>query len=376
MTSCPQCTSRLFWKDGIRKTTFGDVQRYFCRECGYRFSDSKILYRPSSYGSTRQICVSPRRSKNLAKVAPLREGLAGATKLDAKGKIVEYIWWLKKQGYAETTIKIYTNAIQVLKKRGANIFDSESVKETISKQKWGQERKNIVINAYTSFLKLSGDSWNPPIYRKPTRQIPFIPTESELDQLIAACGRKTGFFLQLLKETAMRCGEANRIEWTDVDFHRRIIVLNKPEKNGNPRIFNVSRKLVDMLNSLPRKDKRVFGSSVNWYKSTYYKSRKRIARKLQNQRLMKIHLHTLRHWKATMLYHQTKDVLFVKEFLGHKRVEDTMLYIQIADVIFKEITDEFTVRVAKTPKEIQGLLEVGFEYICEKDGLMYFRKRK
>jgi len=77
-----------------------------------------------------------------------------------------------------------------------------------------------------------------------------------------------------------------------------------------------------------------------------------------------------------MLYHQTKDVLFVKEFLGHKRVEDTMLYIQIADVIFKEITDEFTVRVARTPKEIQGLLEVGFEYICEKDGLMYFRKRK
>lgn len=57
--------------------------------------------------------------------------------------------------------------------------------------------------------------------------------------------------------------------WTGVDFQRRIIVLNKPEKNGPPRIFNVSRKLVDMLNSLPRKDKRVFGSSVNWYKSIY-----------------------------------------------------------------------------------------------------------
>ena len=77
-----------------------------------------------------------------------------------------------------------------------------------------------------------------------------------------------------------------------------------------------------------------------------------------------------------MLYHQTKDVLFVKEFLGHKRVEDTMLYIQIADVIFKEITDEFTVRIAKTSKEIQELLEVGFEYVCEKEDLLYFKKRK
>jgi len=53
-----------------------------------------------------------------------------------------------------------------------------------------------------------------------------------------------------------------------------------------------------------------------------------------------------------------------------------MRYIRVVEAIFKEITDEFTVRVARTPKEIQGLLEVGFEYICEKDGLMYFRKRK
>jgi len=40
------------------------------------------------------------------------------------------------------------------------------------------------------------------------------------------------------------------------------------------------------------------------------------------------------------------------------------------------MTDEFTARVAKTPKEIQELLEVGFEYVCEKNDLMFFRKRK
>jgi hypothetical protein len=27
-------------------------------------------------------------------------------------------------------------------------------------------------------------------------------------------------------------------------------------------------------------------------------------------------------------------------------------------------------------KEIKALLEVGFEYVCEKDGLLFFRKRK
>ena len=92
--------------------------------------------------------------------------------------------------------------------------------------------------------------------------------------------------------------------------------------------------------------------------------------------LLKIKLHTLGPWKATILYHQTKDILYFKNFLGHKKIENTLLCIQLAEVIFKEANDEFTVRVAKKPEEITQLLEVGFEFVCEKDELMYFRKRK
>ena len=77
-----------------------------------------------------------------------------------------------------------------------------------------------------------------------------------------------------------------------------------------------------------------------------------------------------------MLYHQTKDILYVKEFLGHTDIKNTLLYIQLEQALFKETSDEFTVRVAKTPEEIKTLLEVGFEYVCEKDGLLFFRKRK
>jgi len=38
-------------------------------------------------------------------------------------------------------------------------------------------------------------------------------------------------------------------------------------------------------------------------------------------------LHTMKYWKAAMLYHQTKGFLFVKQFLGHKSIENTELYI-------------------------------------------------
>ena len=216
----------------------------------------------------------------------------------------------------------------------------------------------------------------PPILAFFCTPLPFLPLESEIDQLIAACGKKATAFLQLLKETAMRVGEANKLEWTDIDFARKAITLNNPEKNGNPRMFKVSTKLLNMLSTLPKKDQRVFGNCRNWHQATFHKSRKRIAGKLGNPRILKIHFHTLRHWKATMLYHRTKDILYIKEFLGHRRIEDTLLYVQIAEVIFKETNDEFTVRVASKPEEIKALLEVGFEYVCEKDGLVFFRKRK
>ena len=106
----------------------------------------------------------------------------------------------------------------------------------------------------------------------------------------------------------MRAGEAVRLEWTDIDFERRVITLNKPEKRSNPRMWKVSKELIAMLKGLPKEGRRVFG------KAAYF---------------------TLKHamWRTRK-------------------------------------------KLASKPEEIKALLETGFEYICEKDGLMFFRKRK
>jgi hypothetical protein len=77
-----------------------------------------------------------------------------------------------------------------------------------------------------------------------------------------------------------------------------------------------------------------------------------------------------------MLYHETRDVIYVKEFLGHKHLDTTLLYIQLEKALFQTTSEEFTVKATKDPEEIKALLEVGFGYVCEKDGLMFFRKRK
>ena len=101
--------------------------------------------------------------------------------------------------------------------------------------------------------------------------------------------------------------------------------------------------------------------------------RKRNANKLKNPRLLRISFHTFRHWKATMTYHKTKDILYVKKLLGHKSINSTLLYTQL--ISFEG--DEYDVKVAETKKERVALLEAGFERIGEdSNSLTYFRKRK
>ena len=178
------------------------------------------------------------------------------------------------------------------------------------------------------------------------------------------------------KETAMRIGEAWRLQWTDIDTERNIITLNQPEKGSRTRIFKVSPKLMGMLQNLPKGSQRVFKGNLSNKQKTFTQTRKRIANCLQNPRILKIRFHTFRHWKATTLYHKTHDPLYVMNFLGHNDLRSTLIYINLEKVIFNEQNDEFHVKVAKSLEDACKLAEVGFEYFTTIDGTQILRKRK
>ena len=130
-----------------------------------------------------------------------------------------------------------------------------------------------------------------------------------------------------------------------------------------------------MLNPLPKdpKSTKVFG--WRWLESQerlFVKERRKIAEKL-NQRMLKITFHTFRHWKATVEYHKTKDILRVMQILGHKNINNTLMYTQLVNLNFKE---KYVSKVAKTVKEACQLIEAGFEYVCDINETKIFRKRK
>jgi hypothetical protein len=73
-----------------------------------------------------------------------------------------------------------------------------------------------------------------------------------------------------------------------------------------------------------------------------------------------------------MEYYKTKDILHVKEILGHKSLNNTMLYTQL--ISFKD--NDFTATVAHSEEEACKLIEAGFEYVCDFAQNRIFRKRK
>ena len=79
-----------------------------------------------------------------------------------------------------------------------------------------------------------------------------------------------------------------------------------------------------------------------------------------------------------MEYHHTKDLLHVMVFLGHKKSDNTLLYVQLDQKLFKDYDDGFTVHVAHNVGEAVSLIETGFEYVTGRynHGGRIFRKRK
>jgi integrase len=170
-------------------------------------------------------------SETRQEIAP-REGTTQTT--ENTGRIVEFLWNLKQNGVKGNTLGSYSSILRKLAKH--TDLMPESVKEYLSRTKdWNDATKSLSVIVYGSFLKFIGLHWQPPKY-KPIEKAPYIPTEADIDQLIAGSGRILSTFLQFLKETGARSGEAARLKWSEVDFERKIVRIT-PEKGSRPRIL-------------------------------------------------------------------------------------------------------------------------------------------
>lgn len=376
---CPSCGSSRVYNSGTRQTAQGvTLQRHLCKDCNRRFSDANP-YKLSKTNTTdrtgaisgvaKSLVFKPQRNK------VVEYNAQNPTQQQEQGSIIDFYWYVKKQGYSDATAETRFKIIKLLHKRGVNIADPEAVKLAIAKMdSWSNGHKLVAVHAYDNYVKMLGIKWEPPTYN-PVKSLPFVPQEKEIDTLISGCSKKIATSLLLLKETGCRVGEAWMLRWTDLDEENSTINI-RAEKGGNPRQLKISARLISMLLRLPKTNDYIFGNtSLSAHRWRFDQQKRALSVKLQNPRLLKIKFHSLRHWKASREYATTKSLLHVKEMLGHRNIVSTMTYAHL--IPFDDESEQYFHATAKTDQEAGDLIDQGFTYVCTTpSGTMMFKKKK
>ena len=291
-----------------------------------------------------------------------------------KGKIFKVVWGLRKRGYSELTLEGYSKKLRLLSK-SVDLDSPESVTRYLTnKKEWKNSFKETCVNTYLHYVRFYGLEWNKPKFRRSER-LPYVPSSEQVNKLIAHSSRKYAMIYSILRDTGLRPIELHKLTIRKIDLDAGII-YPETAKNGRARALKLKTETLAMLKEYA--SKHDFGLDDCMFPDTkalshiFIRTRNRLAKRLCEPQLKKFRLYDLRHYYATMLYHRTKDILLVKQKLGHKRLETTLSYTHLID--FQD--EEFTVRAAKSVAEASKLIESGFEYVTEMDGVKLFRKRK
>jgi integrase len=318
------------------------------------------------------------RNAEAAGSNPARSTFTPARPLFESPLTLEVILDLKKQGKAEETINGYSRRLRHLAKN-TDINDPETVKAYISNKQSSNANKEAYANAYDHFAKFYGFNWKKPFFIRGER-LPNVPTTEQVNTIIPTFTRKYTTIFSILRDTGLRPIELHRLRLKNINLENGTIAP-RTAKNGAARILKLPTPTLAMLKEyLTRynfKQTDVLFPPTKKQCHIWVLRRNQLANKLNQPELIKYRLYDLRHYFATMLYAKTKDILLVKQQLGHKRIEHTLIYTHLINYG----TDEYISRTVQlgtttTLKEICELAEAGFSKFTEIEGYQIFKKLK
>jgi len=282
---------------------------------------------------------------------------------------------MKKNAYADSTIKATAKRLKSLQ-RNCNLKDPEDVKGYIADKKCSNAYKETLIETYDLLMKSINQQWNKPFYERYDK-LPKIPTEEKVNMLISNARPRMSLFLSMSKDLGTRPIELTWLKVRDITLDNGVVNITSA-KYCVGRTLKLKANTLEMLKKYINKkglnqDDRLFPTQSENISEEYRKTRNALAKKLQDPTIRQIRLYDFRHFKATMEYHKTRDLLHVKALLGHKDLKTTLRYTQLLETL---ASDEYHCKTATNIKEATQLIENGFEYITEMDGTKLFRKRK
>lgn len=179
--------------------------------------------------------------------------------------------------------------------------------------------------------------------------------------------------VKVLLYTGMRSGEALGLQWSDIDFDKRLITINHtlsdvggkhflttPKTKTSRRNIYITDSLLEILREHKKKQRElafmlggqfehpemVFTSELGNYKdrSCLNTSFKRF---LKGTEFEFMTLHCLRHSNATLLLNEGVDLKIVSEHLGHSDVGTTAnIYTDVLESTRKKTADIIAIKLA------------------------------
>ena len=179
------------------------------------------------------------------------------------------------------------------------------------------------------------------------RKLPMVLSRHEVARLIAAAGSvKNQTALAVAYGAGLRVSEVVALKISDIDSGRMALRIEQG-KGGKDRYAMLSPVLLERLRAwwrLARADGKMLdggwlfpGQNPINPLSTRQLNRAIHAAAKAAHLDKRVTMHTLRHSFATHLLEQKVDIRVIQVLLGHKKLETTALYAQVATEVLREV---------------------------------------
>lgn len=302
---------------------------------------------------------------------------------ETKGRLLRLFVELQgKRG--ERTIKDYFEALIRTAEALGYLDDPQRVADWISRNpaKWIRNMGMAAYNHYVRIFKLPAPAYEFP--RDTRKQLPKIPPEKTLQASIVACKRlKWQAYFRLLYETGARPSEPFNMHVKDVNLEVGKVRLGTAKGSGYTaeRELPISELLTAQIQKLTaQKDPAdfVFTKTTKPKEPLSYHDAEQVMRKVRNQLRMAgysvegLRLHIYRHAFGTRIYQLTRDLALTAQALGHRRIEDTMIYIHLRP----DQPRRYDVQSCKVDDKEAITLKIaeGWELALQTRDTIYFRR--
>jgi integrase len=139
--------------------------------------------------------------------------------------IINVMLWMKRNAYADSTIKATAKRLKHLQKN-CDLTQPEEVKTFIANKKVSKRAlfKECLIETYDILMRSMGLKWEKPFYARYDK-LPKIPTEEHINMLISHARPRMALILSMSRDLGSRPIELTWLKVADINLQNGIVRL-------------------------------------------------------------------------------------------------------------------------------------------------------